>query len=184
MNSAAQLRAMLSTGDVLRYHTEHRAMIQAQTTSQHAYGVVCVLYYLTDGRISRELLLAGLWHDAGERWIGDIPSPVKRNFPELGQAVDKAEADALFKHTGIALPELTEAEAVLLRLADGLEGLWFSYYELNHLGNKAFSTIFGRYYTYVRKMINESWALLTPEQRGRALDFMTFEQGEAENEES
>ncbi len=69
-----KVRAVRESGNVERCHTTpHHG---SYSVAEHSWGVATLLGILHP-RPSRQLLLAGLWHDVPERWTGDIPAPMK-----------------------------------------------------------------------------------------------------------
>lgn len=110
---------MMQFGQTLRYHTQ--LMLRNQDVAQHSYNVVMLLIYLCPLPVPASLMLAGLLHDAGERWTGDMPADVKLRL-RMGAALDNAEQEALAA-AGVTMPELTQNEKFLLKTCDALEGL-------------------------------------------------------------
>jgi 5'-deoxynucleotidase YfbR-like HD superfamily hydrolase len=75
MLSRSQLvKALREAGNVARCHTvPHHG---EYSVGLHSYGVVNIILCLkTDPSIA--LIKAALWHDAQERWLGDLPAPAK-----------------------------------------------------------------------------------------------------------
>lgn len=69
-----KIRAVLEGGKTERTHTTpHHG---SYSVAEHSWGVVTLLAILHPNP-SRDLILAGLWHDVHERWTGDIPAPAK-----------------------------------------------------------------------------------------------------------
>lgn len=72
--------------------------------------------------VSGNLLAACLVHDLGERWVGDVPHPAKRD-PEFRAALDRLE-DAALDGLGL-LPRISDEDQRRLRFLDRLDGyLW------------------------------------------------------------
>jgi 5'-deoxynucleotidase YfbR-like HD superfamily hydrolase len=114
-----RLENIRASGNVLRYHTA--PLSRAQNVAQHCYGVAMIVLELKPDA-SAELIRAVLLHDYPELYTGDTPSPSKWRYPELEEALRKAEADLL---ASVDFPTLTGEERQLLKLADMLEGaMW------------------------------------------------------------
>lgn len=117
-----QLRTRLNYiergGQVQRMHMIPTLM--PQNVAAHSFGVAWWCWLLShDNQPSANLLLAALGHDLPEGVTGDIPAPTKYML-ELGDKLQQAEVAADMAG-GIPLFELTEAEALILRLADNFE---------------------------------------------------------------
>jgi 5'-deoxynucleotidase YfbR-like HD superfamily hydrolase len=114
-----QIKAVLEAGEVRRCHVVPHST--PYTVAAHSYGALSLLLLLHPDP-SPALIRAVLWHDVGERWLGDLPSPAKWVFPELGAVYEAAEEEVLRK-LGL-FSELTEEERLWLSAVDTLE-LWF-----------------------------------------------------------
>jgi len=101
--------------------------------AQHSYGAVSLLLLLHP-EPSLNLVKAVLWHDVGERWLGDMPAPAKWDNPELGRVYEEAE-QKLLARLGLA-QELTDEELNWLKAVDTLD-LWLWCREEEALGNEA-----------------------------------------------
>lgn len=101
--------------------------------AQHSYGAASLLLLLHPCP-SRELVKAVLWHDVGERWLGDMPAPAKWDNPELGRVYEEAE-QKLLERLGLA-QKLTDEELNWLKAVDTLD-LWLWCREEEALGNEA-----------------------------------------------
>lgn len=110
----------LESGRVLRYHAA--PTVAPQTVGQHAWGVMLLVIYLTNGLASRKLLLAAAIHDAAELITGDVPLTAKRDFPELKECLTKVE-EAVHQNLVLKAYDLEPFDAAVLKLADTLEGL-------------------------------------------------------------
>ena len=74
------VRAIREGGDTERCHTTpHHG---SYSVAEHSWGVATLLAILHPDP-SRDLLLAGLWHDVHERWTGDIPGSIKWSFSDI-----------------------------------------------------------------------------------------------------
>lgn len=147
MSTLAFLRR---SGRVRRYHTEE--LLKPQDVAQHSYGVAWLCWWLTEGAASAPLVLHALAHDAAEHGLGDIPSPTKR---ELGirHQVDAAEARLMALH-GVVLPDLSEFETKVLKLADALDGVLHCVHELE-LGNQTLYAVFLNFHRYGLELLPE-----------------------------
>jgi 5'-deoxynucleotidase YfbR-like HD superfamily hydrolase len=132
---------------VRRYHTE--PVLHQQNVGEHTYGVMWIVYLLTDGQPSRDLLLAAMMHDAPEFYTGDIPAPTKR----LGdiKAVFDAIEDSVMDDLQLEMPTLTDAETRTLKLADCLEGALFCSWEVRR-GNLELLDSLRNYIKYIENL--------------------------------
>ncbi len=145
---AEQVIALVQSGGTMRFHTHAGQLIKTQDVAQHSYGVFWFVYALTGGRASAALLVNAMAHDAGERWIGDVPAPTKRQIPGLGSELARMEAEALEKKTWFRAPELTEEEAAVLKLADCFDGAEFCARE-SRMGNPQARGMFANFIEYI-----------------------------------
>lgn len=104
---------------VQRYHTNLHLARFGQTTADHAHGVASIIMLLHP-EPSMALLRAALWHDAGERFAGDLPTPFKMIFPSVAREHRAAEARLALRAAPV-MPMLDETEEMWLSMADGLE---------------------------------------------------------------
>ncbi|MEY4863793.1 MAG: hypothetical protein RLZ51_1888 [Pseudomonadota bacterium] len=109
---------------VQRYHTNPHLARVGQTNADHAHGVASIIAMLHP-EPSAALLRAALWHDAGERWAGDLPSPFKEEFPDVARQHRFAEQRLALRAAPLE-PMLTPDEESWLKMADGLEALFFA----------------------------------------------------------
>lgn len=117
-------------GHVERAHTvPHHGSYSVAVHSWQATGLLLALH----PDPSADLIKAVLLHDVQERWTGDMPRHVGRNFGVMraffGHATERAQ-----RSLGIAI-KLTGEEARWLRAIDGLEFLLWCY-DQEALGNK------------------------------------------------
>lgn len=157
-----QLGLILRASLIKRYH--NRASLGGDTVGRHSFGVAWLCWFLTNGNPSALLLLAAMQHDIAEACVGDIPAPVLRAGARASVVALEAQVLARFD-----MPDyeamLPEDERRLLKMADRLEGLLYSGFEVRGLGNRALSTVHLRYHEYCLKQVE-----LLPEQyRARAL---------------
>lgn len=146
----SQTKALVRSGSTQRFHTEAGDLIKTQDVAQHSYGVFWFVLALTKFTASRDLLIAAMAHDAGERWVGDVPAPTKRTLtmrPEL----HVYEAQMLRRVTGFAPPELGEHENWILKAADYLDGGFFCQREIK-LGNEFIAPVLNNFISYLRQL--------------------------------
>jgi 5'-deoxynucleotidase YfbR-like HD superfamily hydrolase len=150
-----QLRRMIDTGSVTRYHTNTGSLIKTQDLAQHCYGVFWLCYALVFHKPSSELLSRAMAHDAGERKTGDMPSPTKRAL-NAGSAMDAMETCFLVDVCGYQMGEpLSETESAVLDLADSLDGVLHCQREAM-LGNKAHLRVFRNFLDYANEKVNQA----------------------------
>lgn len=107
-------------GRVVRYHGQYLA--RPENVAEHTFGVLNILAIMTNGQLSQALLLNALYHDGGEYISGDMFSPIKKLVPGLRETCNELEKQGTDKTIG-ALPQLTEWEHKILKVADNLDGL-------------------------------------------------------------
>lgn len=114
---------IIESGLSTRYHVEPIPI--KQDLAQHQWGVAMILYHICQP--SPQLIQAALTHDIAERWVGDMPAPVKWGNLELSTILDQAENGVLAR-LGLrdTLANLTTEEKGMLRLADYLEAMSFA----------------------------------------------------------
>lgn len=110
-----------ASGAVKRCHTF--PTIGEYTVGQHSYDALGLLLLLHPDA-SGNLIRAVLWHDAGERRLGDLPATAKWRHEGLGQVYGEAEMEVLREEHPTAfraLVALTREEYGWLRTVDALE---------------------------------------------------------------
>jgi len=138
----AQLEFIFNGAAVLRYHTT--PPIRPQTDGAHSFGVAWLVWMLTEGTCSRELILAALAHDLAEHQTGDLSAMAKR-FGDIGTQLDQLEK-AHLATVGLDF-SLSPEEQNVLQLADKIEGMMFCISE-RRLGNQDAELWFNRYASY------------------------------------
>lgn len=125
-----RLWALRETGHVERAHcVPHHG---GYSLAAHQWQVV-TLILLLHPRPSRELIIAAHFHDAPERWTGDVPGPAKwMDGDDLEAALTRVEQRAR-DECGLSI-SLTDAEAEWLKVCDRLELLLWCY-DQQQLGN-------------------------------------------------
>ena len=108
---------------VRRFHTNQHLAHLGQTNADHSHGVASIIALMHPSP-SAELLKAALWHDAGERYAGDLPQPFKAEYPDIARQHSWAE-DRLALRCAPLKPTLTPDEKAWLKLADRLEAIMF-----------------------------------------------------------
>lgn len=130
-----QVIAAREAGHVERCHTvPHRA---GYSVGRHSYDALSLLLLLHP-EPSVRLIKAVLWHDAAERWVGDLPTTVKWSYPALCTAYENAERSELQRHlppAAEALNSLFEQDLIWLDAVDKIE-LWLWVLDEMHLGNQ------------------------------------------------
>lgn len=79
-------------GQVRRYHTW--PTLRQQTNAEHTWQVLRI-YMEMFGPPSPAVTVTIMTHDMGEIATGDLPFPVKRNNPEIAQATQRIEEQAV-----------------------------------------------------------------------------------------
>lgn len=143
----SKLKFVLQGGAVRRYHTMRT--LHAQNVAEHSFGVAWLVYLLTDGKPSVNLLMAALGHDIAEHVTGDLPAPAKRAM-ELGARFAAAE-DVATVAAGLDIPELTEEESKILKLADTAELVLYCMQEVS-MGNLRMHDVMARGLSYIEEL--------------------------------
>ena len=140
---------------VKRWHT--RRMLTTDTVGEHTANVIIILLMLEHSP-SKSLIYAALLHDTAEQWVGDIPATAKWSSPELKAACDSLEHKML-DASYLSLPNLTEAEQLVLKWADMLDLLYRCMDEIE-LGNTTMREVFDRGVTYLKGLSEHGQGLI------------------------
>lgn len=145
-------------GLVTRYHTKHT--VKENTVAHHSSGVAWMVYFLTGGSCSVNLVMSALAHDLAEQVTGDISSPTKRRFPELAKMVSLLESEILESKEVNFESQLNDDEKRILKLADCMDGILFCIGELE-LGNTSILPVCQRYCEYIEalKPTDHEWVV-------------------------
>jgi 5'-deoxynucleotidase YfbR-like HD superfamily hydrolase len=114
---AQQLEFWRKGGEVQRYHTAR--LTHPETVAEHSFGVAGLVWILTGGRATANMLMAALTHDLPEQYVGDIPAPAKRFIDS--NALRNIEVEMLTIHGLHFL--LTVEEKRFVKLADYFDGM-------------------------------------------------------------
>ena len=134
-------------GLVTRFHT--RMGILRNTNAQHQHGVILLVFFLSDGMPSSNLLMMAATHDLAEQASGDMPAPFKWEMgPEFSAKFEKLETDTLSKYD--LLFPLTLEERRILDLADRLDGILWCCDE-RAMGNRKVNFSVRRWKDYIRR---------------------------------
>lgn len=142
-----------------RYHTW--PVLRRQNIGDHSYKVAMLCAYLVgdcEPGIGANLLMAALVHDLAEHKMGDLPSPVKRELPDMidgKSGVQKPfhevwDGMEQFLLAGVSLDwdhTLSPAEARVLKMADAADGCLYCVRE-RAMGNKLIDPVFVNFNTY------------------------------------
>lgn len=111
-------------GFVQRFHTHTRLARFGQTNGHHSCGVAALTMALHP-MVSIDLLKACITHDQGERFAGDLPSPMKNANPIMAKQHRELEERILLTNFLNATPLLTVDEQWWLGTMDRLECLMY-----------------------------------------------------------
>lgn len=138
-DSVQEALAFREAGHTQRCHTMQ--YIGTYNVAMHCYNALSLLFVLYPGEPSPNLVKALLWHDAPERWTGDVPTTAKRAYLPLNKALHELEEMILTK-LGITeiFTRLNEIEIKWLHAIDLLE-LFMWTKEQEELGNKSLKTM-------------------------------------------
>ena len=132
--------AAREAGQVKRFHTF--PTLTQQTVGEHTFNMLCMLFQIYD-EVKKEtpsinLIKAVMYHDFGERWVGDVPATARWHNEEFKSVVDGYEEK--LRHKMGFYVELTEEETRVLKFLDSLDCLLWAVHEEN-VGNKYASEI-------------------------------------------
>lgn len=146
LSLGAQLGQIRDGANVTRWHVER---VTPQRNSEHCHGVAVILCFICDP--SSNLIKAGLFHDLAEKHAGDMPAPIKWEYPEFAKMLAELENRCLDR-LGLAI-ELTREEERLLKIADYLDA---SYYmlEQRRWGNRYADEIFNNLRWFFEQRVN------------------------------
>jgi 5'-deoxynucleotidase YfbR-like HD superfamily hydrolase len=139
-----KLGFLREVADVKRSHTNF-AHIQ-DTLARHKYNMLNLLFELKP-EVSMNLVKAVMWHDAAERHTGDVPSPIKKRFPRLKEALD--EAEQAIEATYSLKVDITPDDKLWLKAVDKLEYLLTSI-EDYELGNSRAGVQIEKYRNHIQ----------------------------------
>lgn len=131
MNRKNVLRNPALAGKTKRYHAW--IVIQQQTVADHSFNVLRI-YSQIWGPPSPEVTCFIVWHDMGEWVSGDPPYPSKARNPDLKEACDRIEKQAVASMGGYEAA-ITEGERLRIKICDLVEMIEFAMIELL-MGNK------------------------------------------------
>ena len=115
---------VIDAGQVTRWHSFPHLNRRCQTLADHQWGVVTILYSLLGrGNLSHNIIMYAMFHDVGERIVGDLPSPLKESDSNFASLHEEKENEAISLILDSSLPELTPLEAKYIEFADKLEAL-------------------------------------------------------------
>lgn len=103
-----------------RYHTDPLMSNVLQSNAEHQHGVVQLALFL-EPDLSREAILYAVNHDGAEYVVGDLPQPLKREYPEFDKSHKEIEHHYMTK-LGLNYV-ITEREYKIIKLADSLDAI-------------------------------------------------------------
>jgi len=168
-----RLDILRAGASVQRYHTWRT--LRQQTVGEHTHGVTTILIDITPpDLLTPALLCACAYHDISELLTGDLPSPAKREYPELKKAAHDATTD-FETDMGLIMGRSPEQQR-LLRWADTMECCLWALEEL-YMGNRYARRIVVNAMTYMNEsgMPSRNAASLFMEVSVRYQRFMTGE---------
>lgn len=167
-----QLLGYLSRASwVRRYH--NRPLHQQDTVGRHSFMVVWFVWYLSDGDVSVNLLMAALHHDVPEAIVSDLSAPIKRIVNAAAPGVLDGLESQIRDASGIPDygGDLNEYDRLIIKLADRLDGALFTAHEVFGMGNRALLGVYQRYCEYLQEMLAEN-SVMTPILCGRVQSAM------------
>lgn len=122
MKQSNRIALCFAGGHLRRWHAND--IIGEERVDSHTWGMVSLILILHP-KPSVELIAAVQFHDAGEMFSGDIPSPAKSAIPALG-AADKEIAARWTAVTGLGAGELSPEDQWWLGFVDAAQAWLFS----------------------------------------------------------
>lgn len=151
---------MLSKAEIERYKTFREAGYVRRchtvrtnsnyTVGQHSYDAVSLLFCLHPDP-SVNLIKFLLWHDAAERWMGDMPNPCKKTFQDLKKLYTRRE-NACLNELKVSV-DLDLEELKWVHAIDALEAWLWTEDEIL-LGNKHVENMRRDMSSYINNQIN------------------------------
>ena len=92
LSAVDRVKATREAGNVRRFHVVPH--VGEYTVGKHSYDAVSMLLVLHPNP-SIHLVKALLWHDGGERWVGDMPRPAGQYAKVLLEAHNEANLSAI-----------------------------------------------------------------------------------------
>lgn len=142
------IETLLEAGRIKRCH--NLDIHGTYTVGRHSYGVATILL-LMHPNPSLDLIRAALWHDAPERYLGDLPAPAKWYNADLSREYGIAETKVL-EHMGLGdlVDGLTDDDQVWLHAADRLELLYWCRTQWS-MGNALVANVFDALQEWARR---------------------------------
>lgn len=145
-----QIIELLTSGRVRRYHTV--PCVEQQTVADHTWGVLALIaaYHPSP---SAALFRHVIWHDMGEREIGDVPytlceidDELKRKLNDYEKEIVEAKLDGLQQ-----VGQLTMDDYNWFKTCDMLELVFYCRHQWT-LGNTYMLPIYSNGVNYLSKM--------------------------------
>lgn len=154
-------------GQVRRYHTW--PYHNPQSVAEHTYHILRIWHQLW-GAIPTVVVTYAIYHDVGEMATGDLPYPIKKNWPELKEITTVIEEEYVQETLGLKLPLLDADQKLRFRICDLLEMTEFGAVEML-MGNRLAEPI-----------VRDTWAnILTLVQELSEEDKQKFEDFKSSN---
>lgn len=148
-------RSWLS-GTVKRFHVMDT--IEPNLTSSHAWGVVLLLLMIWPSA-PRELIIAALLHDFGEKATGDMPGPVKWGNPVLEAELDRMELqhtrENLPRQIATLLETVSQSQWAVVELCDRAEFCFRMVHE-RMLGNRYAEIYYKRAWDKMTRVLEQN----------------------------
>lgn len=118
------LKNIYESGRTIRYHSNPTMNHLGQSVADHTWGMIAMLFYLHPNP-GQNLIGYITFHDSEERWVGDIPYPVKKAMPDL-IAQHEAIGAIFCRKMGIPHFVISEEDRKWVKLLDRLEAYQFA----------------------------------------------------------
>ena len=179
-NILDRVDSLMRSGGVTRYHAEPG--VPGQTVAEHSWRVVQILTQLA-GPDHQDLavLVYALNHDNAEQYTGDIPAPMKWDWPELVSVLRRAELHwELYEGYTVLDCDIPPSWREAVKWADTLEAMLYCLEQLRR-GNREVTVVFCRLLNRLEERVADSQVVSTMPWYENAHDLLEFMQLEWES---
>jgi 5'-deoxynucleotidase YfbR-like HD superfamily hydrolase len=144
-----EAQSLRASFNVRRWHV---FPTHGQQNVGHHTACALSLLYVIHPCPSHALVQCLLFHDTAERWVGDVPAPVRRANKDFSDLYERLEQEHFAQHPTVhrAMSKLTEDELRWLKAIDVLELLMHMYDEIM-LGNQHAGIVAQRAREYLQR---------------------------------
>ncbi|KKK80069.1 hypothetical protein LCGC14_2827190 [marine sediment metagenome] len=179
-NILDRVDSLMRSGGVTRYHAEPGA--PGQSVAEHSWRVVQILMQMAGpDQYHLAVILYALSHDNAERYTGDIPAPMKWDWPEMVSVLRRAELHwELYGGYTILDCDIPPSWREAVKWADTLEAMLYCLEQLRR-GNREVTVVFCRLLNRLEERVADSQVVSTMPWYENAHDLLEFMQLEWES---